>query len=925
MKLKRLSIILAASVMALVGCGNDNPEQTNISLEEFKTAISEGILGTQNYSAHIDTRFEGDEEYFVSFNTYSINDDAIFDDTSTYYYYGYIRQKNQGIVDFQMLKAGQTVFPGEFYATNASMPLHEFYPAAPSNIFASLNSFSKEGANVFKSGDVDAMAVIANLGLGINAMLAMNPDYFYVSLDAEHSTITVNSTFIYNYQSEEPGALPDTFIQVPVYINVVFTSIGTTSFPSIEEYVANPDTVFPTPTAWSESDEAILRSNFNNMVPPFVEGLSYAYELKAKGSGNTFYALLVDYASGDLTASYGASLTGFKKESDSQYQKVVEDDQAKHIYTVDMRFYDPNEVMNPQSGEKWGFCYPNGVFQIKFSYKKVITTEIKNVQDLVSYLDLVDASRFFLFDEVNSASQVKGFSDGTVTANQGEGGDIYHFTAPTGFATFKVYLSYADAVKFGAAEETYLNSCSDLSRSTNTPAHTVMYSTDDSYTVFQFTLMSSFSESSYPGYIEIRVRISHTFYEAHKNDHSEEKIRINYVVLTEEEEDVTAQALKSESVLPLKAEIGSTVNLSAVLNNGYTFVKYEPDEPEESEKTVKAQAEAGTFDVNTSISSFVAPSYDFTMIIRVNELDPSIGRLESISVENITTEYHVGDTYNFDGMVVAHYSNGDQDVTSKAVINDSIVNTSVEDRYDVTVTFTDEYGQTASTVVKIYVRAVETYKINIKQVEGVTVTLVYPTPESSVSQADYVVRFKVTEGESLLHGIKVFTVSGSEVAVDYSTGITGKQYYFTMPAEEVVITPIKESSVDTLVGSYSIYIPMNTKGYYNKYTLTFNDDGTGTYSRDWHNASPSTYTLYFSYTVSGSNITVKLEGFKDGASNISFQAGYRLFVSSQVEDPEVPEFENLNPTGVRNNRYCITFSLVDANGDIANTVDFYRE
>ena len=925
MKHKSLLTILIASSMMVVGCNKENPTGPNISLDEFKTAISEGILGTQNYSAHITARFKGDSEDYSNFNMYNINDDAIFDDASSYFYNGYIRQKDQGIVDFQMLKAGEAVIPGEFYATDPNMDMHDFYPAAPSNIFADLNTYSKNIDNKFKSTDTHAMAVIANLGLGLHAMWASNPTDFTVIVNKDFSKVEVKSEFIYNYQSEEAGNLDNTFVQTPVYINVTFTSIGTTSFPSIEAYVENPDYVFPTPTAWSEADIEMLKNNFNKEVPPFIEGLSYAYEMKTKGTGNNFYTLVVDYASGDLSSAYGQALEGLgfsPVNQTTKYQKAIEEEQSKtrHVYTVEMIYHNPDEVMDPETGEKWGFCYPNGVFEAKFSYKRIINIEVKTVQDLMSYLEGIDVSQFFVLDDVNAASEVKGFSDGTVIANQSEEKEVYYFSAPTGTGTFKIYLSYADALKFYNGQKEYLASCSDLSFSESSLFGVEIYSSDDGYTLFQLLRLKGFNESTYPGYVEMRVKISHEFYEAHCNDRPASKIRINYKVLNQEDKDVTADALSYSSTFALKAEKNSTVNLSAALNNGYTFVQYEPVEPEESDKTVQAQIEAGTFVNTNAISSFVAPTYDFTMVIRVNELDPSIGRLSSISVEGQTTQYIVGQSYSFNGRVMAHYTTGDVDVTSQAIISDNNVNTSKAGTYDVLVSFTDENGQSASTTIKIKVVPATTYKVNVKPVPGVEILT-----SSATSLPGNEITFTVTQGESLIHEMKVFGVSGTEVTLNYREENGDKVYYFEMPSEEVVITPIKEVSTDTLVGSYSIMIPMTTAGYYNKYTITFNSDGTGSYSREWHNGNPTTYNLYFSYVVSGSNITVQLTGFDNGVDNINFQAGYRLFVSSTVVDPENPDFKNLNPTGVRNNKYSVTFSLVNSSGDIANTVNFYRE
>ena len=926
MKRKSILTILVASAMMIVGCNkNGGPSAPDIPLEEFVTAIEEGILETQTYSTNIKTRYKGDNTDTTNFNMYCINDDAIFDDSDPYFYNGYIRQKNQGIVDFQMLQNGAVVMPGEFYATDPEMKIHDFYPAAPSNVFSHLDGYAKVKKNIFKSEDTYAMAVIANLGLGIYAMRVMNPEYFTVTINKDHSKVVVNAEFIDNFQSEEPGALPDTFIQIPVNITLTFTDIGISNFPSIEGYVANPDYVYPTPTSWSETDLEILKRNFNDVAPMFVPGLSYAYEVQARGVGNNYYALLIDYASGDLTNIYGALLTDFEKIGESTYQKAVDDElrHAKYTYQIQMKFYDPDDVMDPKTGEKWGFCYPNGVFEAKFSYSMSLVDSIKTLQDLSSYLEVVDVARFFQFDDVNAATEVKNFEDGTVLANQREEGDIFHFYAPTGYKTFRVKFSFDDAVKFYAAQEEYMEECGDLSRSSMSLAHTVMWSTNDTFTVFQYTQVSDFNESTYPGYVEIRVAITYDFYEAHKNDERPEKFKINYMVLNQDDEDVTSDALSKNSVLPFKVVKNTTVNVFAQLNNGYTFKQYEPVEPEEGPKTVQEQIISGTFIANIPMSSFVAPNYDFTMVIRVEELDPSIHRLESISVIDLTTEYRVGGTYSFDGKVIANYSDGGYDVTSQATIVDGNVNTSVEDVYVISISFVDEYGQSAYTTVKIYVRANPTYRINVKPVDGVTIQVTYPTSGQSAPESE--VRFKVTEGEDLLHDIKVFTVSAIEISVDYRMTFQGKQYYFEMPEEDVVITPIKASESVQLEGSYSTYVELATVGYYNKYTLTFNSDGTGTYVREWHNGNPTTYTLYFSYVVKGSNITVKLEGFKDSADNSSFVSGYRLFVSSKITDPEDPEWTNTNPTGVINDNYSVKFSLVNSDGDIVNIIDFYRE
>lgn len=67
--------------------------------------------------------------------------------------------------------------------------------------------------------------------------------------------------------------------------------------------------------------------------------------------------------------------------------------------------------------------------------------------------------------------------------------------------------------------------------------------------------------------------------------------------------------------------------------------------------------------------------------------------LSSISVSGYTEEYDVGDTFEFDGTVTAHYSDSTSlDVTSSAVIDSSAVDLSSAGEYEIGVSYSDSFG-----------------------------------------------------------------------------------------------------------------------------------------------------------------------------------------------------------------------------------------
>ena len=123
------------------------------------------------------------------------------------------------------------------------------------------------------------------------------------------------------------------------------------------------------------------------------------------------------------------------------------------------------------------------------------------------------------------------------------------------------------------------------------------------------------------------------------------------------------------------------------------------------------------------------------------------------------------------------------------------------------------------------------------------------------------------------------------------------------------ITVTEKHEESSAYGSYSYdretYTSSNPE-YYDRYIITLNEDGTGTYVREFHNASPSIKTMSFTYTISGSKITFTYAS----GENTDAYIGYRLFPSGPSEG-----YTPTNTTGVINADGSISVTLYKSGAD----------
>ena len=165
------------------------------------------------------------------------------------------------------------------------------------------------------------------------------------------------------------------------------------------------------------------------------------------------------------------------------------------------------------------------------------------------------------------------------------------------------------------------------------------------------------------------------------------------------------------------------------------------------------------------------------------------------------------------------------------------------------------------------------------------------------------------------------------VSGDASVSISksGDIYSLTMPNKDITITAstkVDEGGEDVFGGEYSTTVAMSTPGYYFKYSLIFNSDGSGSYVRNRYTPDlvpTDTKTLTFSWSSSGSSLTLTLES----GDNTDFTNSYRLFPRNK--DKTDPKDVVTNTTGVIVDNSTVTMSLYNfSTGAVANTLSFVR-
>ena len=889
--------------------GGSNPPEQDITLEQFNTQIRSKLLNVHNYTAHIKSQLESDTEAFVEYNFYNINDDAIYDDQDAYFYNGFIKQKNQGIVDFQMLnREGSTyVDVTEFYATNTQLGMSEFYPAAIENIFKDI-TFVKDinSKNVFVSTDTYAMAVIANLGLGLETMLASNPESFKVTVNSDFSKIDVNGVFLVSYVDTTPGSPAETFKQENATIDISIGSIGTTSNAGIEAYVNDPSTIFYAPTEWEDQVADTLKQYFNNELPPFLDGISYAFDLiKSRNSEGYSCASIIDYASGDLSSTYGATLArdGFEKGSNGLYKKVTSDEIKERTYSVEMVYHAPTDVME-KTGEPYGLCYPNGVLEVKYAYYSKPLGEINTVGKLKEYLSGVHMDQIIDLSSLDDSITVSGFKDGTEEANKNTDGFKYQFVSPsTSSGGFHINIeNYDDAVAFIHAQKEIYNKFLGEGELDLMLQETALlgswYSTEADGTCIKMTYIDGILPSQYNSKVQIGFILTQAFYDEHFSGEVVDKGDL---------ESITLSGYKTEYTVGDTFSFNGTC--TAYYENGTAVVTptsvSSPDMSTTGTKEVVVTYTENGVTVRATYNITVSEKEEDTYSITVRNVTGAtitVSTPESLKAkkdDSVVFKVNVETGYTLESINVVTSGGLVIVPTGPNIFTQAYTFKMPED--DVVISVTLSGGEE------------ETFGITYFVSDG---EKIYGVNEAISNASELVTSAK--EGDTVALnavGNEGFTVTGYKVNETKIDSVTGS---FVMPAQNTLIyIYVTVGSVDPdpdpdpeegFGGSYKFVKPMSNPEYNNTYTITFSnglDGGTGTYVRTRTNGEGTNVvaSLQFRYTITdGNKINLTLVQFDGTADATSYEMGYRLFTNS----------ESINNLGTINDDGTITLGLVSS-------------
>ena len=648
-------------------------------INTYELAVN-SVSTKHNYSAHLTNQWADESEPFADFSYYNIDDNAMFDDFNAYFYSGYIKQKNQGIVTFQLNKSATTtggLILGNFVATNLERSVSDIYSLAVEHLAEQAFTYD-ESLGLYTSTSMDAMAILANLAFGDYTSLVSAPEY--ITAKFENGYLIYRGIFDINYfDVEEVHTTGD--VSLKVY------NFEKTHNSVIESYVAAPDYTYVAPTSWDTDTTALFNQEFNGVIPPFIEGLSYAWKSGQSVSEGFYVAMVEDYFGGDLTPNYRTALEsiGFQEVVNPgliEYRKIVEDENLIHTYSIKMKYYAPTD--KDSSHMEYGYLYPNGVTSFKFLHKQKTKETINTVALLNEYIRNTAVGEYLPSFDLASDTRVAHFNDATSSDE-----DLVLLLKGTEEASDGAFFRiYADTKQHAIdAVEKYVADLRKLGFEGSSSSMFKQYWMTDEY----------FSQ----------------------------------VKITD----------------PSKIE---------------TWV-------------------AGTSYLQVRIEIFAES---------LEAWQQQIVELESISVSGQKTVFTVDDEFSFDGIVTAKFSNGYEE----AVTPTSVSTPDMSSTGEKTVTVSYEYkGVTKTVSYSISVNSKDTlYSINIIQVPGATITQTLPK-DSTQAKANSTVAFEVVPDEGYEIDTVIAKCNGESLTV-YGPTLTEEHgfvgYAIVMGSGDVTITAV---------------------------------------------------------------------------------------------------------------------------------------
>lgn len=930
-------------------------------VDSFEKAIN-SIKTNHNYSAHLNNQWANETEPFVDYNFYNIDDNAMFDDFNAYFYSGYLKQKGQGIVTFQLNKTATTtggLVLGNFVATNLERTISDIYTLAVEHLVDKTFTYD-ETDKIYKSTSMDAMAVLANLAFGDYTSLVSAPEY--ITAKFENNALTFRGVFDINY-----------FDEVEVHttgdVTLVVSNFEKTRNSVLEGYVANPDYTYTAPTEWDSDTIKFFNEEFNGYIPPFIEGLSYAWKSGQSVSEGYYVAMVEDYFGGDLTTKYRQAIeaVGFSEVSNPgliEYKKVVEDENLVHTYSIKMKYYAPTDT--DSSHMQYGYLYPNGVTSIKFLHKQQTKQTIVTVALLNEYISNTAVGQYFPKFSLADDTRVANFSD---ASNSDE--NMILLLKGTNSAFFNIYPDTKQhAVE--AVEKLVVDLKLLGFEGSSSSSFQQYWLSDDYFSQVKITDPSYSSTWSSSSYLQVRIEIT----QASLDNWEDEPVTLDSISISGQtttfnvgdpfvfdgtvtahysdgtEEVVTptsyttpdmSQAGQQSVVVSYTNSKGETVGTDYLITINASEVSYAINIVQVTGATITVtyptslQAKAGTA-VNFKVKVDSGYSLD-SVSITSNGKDvsyygpnPMTGAYQFTMPDgDVTITANVTSTVTTQKIVYQVYDTSYNVLNYNDVIDSSsALPTNAPENSDVSFNIVTKSGYTFQYVCEVNdedaimtpsftyhmgtVALEFTIVVSIDSVTPVTLSSIALSGQSTAYEVNETFSFDGTVTATYSDGSSktvtptsvstpdMSTAGSKTVTVSYTEGDETKTASYTITVTE----KHEESSV---YGSYSYdredYKPSNPE-YYDRYIITLNEDGTGTYVREFHNSDPSIKTMSFTYTISGSRITFT---FVSGDNTDAYN-GYRLFPYGPSEG-----YTPTNTTGVINADGSISITLYKSGAD----------
>ena len=837
-------------------------------IDTYEKAVA-SISTKHNYSAHLNNQWANETEPFADFNYFNIDNNAMFDDFNTYFYSGYIKQKDQGIVTFQLNKTATTtggLILGGFVATNLQRSVSDIYSLAVEHLVEQPFTFDSS-LGLYKSTSMDAMAILANLAFGDYTSLVSAPEY--ITAKFEDGYLTYRGVFEINYfDVEEVHTTGDVTLKV--------SNFGKTHNAVIEGYVANPDYTYTAPTEWDEDTLSLFRQEFNGVIPPFIEGLSYAWKSGQSVSEGFYVAMVEDYFGGNLTTKYCSELEelGFKKASNPgliEYKKVVEDENLIHTYSVKMKYYAPTDT--DTSHMEYGYLYPNGVSSFKFLHKQQTKQTIVTVGLLNQYIANTAPGKYLPRIDLASDTRVANFHDASDSDE-----DMVLLIKGTNSAFFNIYAdTKAHAV---TAVEKFIAELKEIGFEGSSSGSFQQYWMSDEYfsqiRITDPTYIETWTSNSY---LQVRIEITNSSLEHWQ------------------ETPVTLDSI-SVSGQTTSYLVGDTFSFDGEVTATYSSGHTEIVTPTSVTSPDMSKAGQQTIVVSYTNSKGETASTDY--VITINSPDTKY----SITIIPVTGA----------SISISYPASGES--TAGGTVNIDV--DSVDEGYELTgltVMCGEEpvevYGPIApKNGYMFYMPSGNvTVKADVKEVvptHNITYVIKDMDTDEVLEYNDVIgsasVLPKTAEEREVIDFSLAFKTGYSLNRAEIGTSVfLNTSFQYQMGTEDIVVYIYVKvdqgggGDPTEFGGTYSWY-KGKMGGNDTYFRFTFNDDGTGTYIRDPYNSSVA--TIYFTYELDGDKLTLTLAS---GGDSFTCFSSYRPFNRDAVGTQ--------NTTGVINPDGSISIDL----------------